>query len=87
MQNVSLECKQSEFPDRLSIIQCYQIRNRLDSICHVMDGSLPNSLKHIISNAKYYGPFLFLLATDVVINYVFQVIFIPFSGIFDCELC
>ena len=52
-----------------------------------MDGLLPNSLKHNISNAKYYGPFLFLLATDVVINYVFQVIFIPFSGIFDCELC
>ena len=31
-----------------------------------MDGSLPNSLKHIISNAEYYGPSLFLLATDVV---------------------
>ena len=26
------------------------------SIRHVMDGSLPNSLKHIISNAEYYGP-------------------------------
>ena len=37
-----------------------------------MDGSLPNSLKHIISNAEYYGPSLFLLATDVVTNYVFQ---------------
>ena len=34
-----------------------------DSIRHVMDGSLPNSLKHIISNAEYYGPSLFLLAT------------------------
>ena len=43
-----------------------------DSIRHVMDGSLPNSLKHIISNAEYYGPSLFLLATDVVTNYVFQ---------------
>lgn len=27
----------------------------------VMDGSLPTSLKHIISNAEYYGPSLFLL--------------------------
>ena len=42
------------------------------SFRHVMDGSLPNSLKHIISNAEYYGPSLFLLATDVVTNYVFQ---------------
>ena len=38
-----------------------------------MEGSLPNSLKHIISNAEYYGPSLFLLATDVVTAYVFQV--------------
>ena len=43
-----------------------------DSIRHVMDGSLPSSLKHIISNAEYYGPSLFLLATDVVTAYVFQ---------------
>ena len=43
-----------------------------DSIRHVMDGSLPCSLKHIISNAEYYGPSLFLLATDVVTAYVFQ---------------
>ena len=43
-----------------------------DSIRHVMDGSLPGSLTHIISNAEYYGPSLFLLATDVVTAYVFQ---------------
>ena len=43
-----------------------------DSIRHVMDGTLPHSLKHIISNAEYYGPSLFLLATDVVTAYVFQ---------------
>jgi len=43
-----------------------------DSIRHVMEGSLPNSLKHVISNAEYYGPSLFLLATDVVTAYVFQ---------------
>ena len=41
-------------------------------IRHVMEGSLPASLKHIISNAEYYGPSLFLLATDVVTVYVFQ---------------
>lgn len=43
-----------------------------DSIRHVMDGPLPSSLKHIISNAEYYGPSLFLLGTDVVTVYVFQ---------------
>ncbi|XP_072344004.1 E3 ubiquitin-protein ligase HUWE1 isoform X9 [Scyliorhinus torazame] len=43
-----------------------------DSIRHVMDGSLPTSLKHIISNAEYYGPSLFLLATEVVTVFVFQ---------------
>ncbi|XP_069785223.1 E3 ubiquitin-protein ligase HUWE1 isoform X3 [Narcine bancroftii] len=43
-----------------------------DSIRHVMDGSLPTSLKHVISNAEYYGPSLFLLATEVVTVFVFQ---------------
>ncbi|KAL5013532.1 hypothetical protein ScPMuIL_007802 [Solemya velum] len=43
-----------------------------ESMRHLMDGSLPRSLKHIISNAEYYGPSLFLLATDVVTVYVFQ---------------
>lgn len=43
-----------------------------ESIRHLMEGSLPQSLKHIISNAEYYGPSLFLLATDVVTVYVFQ---------------
>ncbi|XP_071960908.1 E3 ubiquitin-protein ligase HUWE1-like isoform X2 [Antedon mediterranea] len=43
-----------------------------DSIRHVMDGTLPSSLKHIISNAEYYGPSLFLLACELVIVYVFQ---------------
>lgn len=43
-----------------------------ESIRHVMEGSLPSSLRHIISNAEYYGPSLFLLATDVVTVYVFQ---------------
>lgn len=43
-----------------------------DSIRHIMEGTLPESLKHIISNSEYYGPSLFLLATDVVTVYVFQ---------------
>lgn len=43
-----------------------------ESIRHVMEGTLPASLRHIISNAEYYGPSLFLLATDVVTVYVFQ---------------
>ncbi|XP_020278772.1 E3 ubiquitin-protein ligase HUWE1 isoform X2 [Pseudomyrmex gracilis] len=43
-----------------------------DSIRHVMEGTLPSSLKHLISNSEYYGPSLFLLATDVVTVYVFQ---------------
>lgn len=43
-----------------------------DSIRHVMEGALPSALKHIISNADYYGASLFLLATDVVTVYVFQ---------------
>lgn len=34
----------------------------------VMDGSLPTSLKHIISNAEYYGPSLFLLGRFVVVH-------------------
>lgn len=32
-----------------------------------MDGSLPTSLKHIISNAEYYGPSLFLLGESSII--------------------
>jgi hypothetical protein len=55
-----------------------------DSIRHVMDGSLPSSLKHIISNAEYYGPSLFLLATDVVTAYVFQVRSKVFVVSFEC---
>ena len=43
-----------------------------DSIRHVLESSLPSSLKHIISNAEYYGPSLFLVATDVVTVFVFQ---------------
>lgn len=43
-----------------------------ESIRHLMEGTLPNSIKNIIANAEYYGPSLFLLATDVVTVYVYQ---------------
>lgn len=43
-----------------------------ECIRHLMEGSLPNSLKNLIANAEYYGPSLFLLATDVVTVYVYQ---------------
>lgn len=36
----------------------------------VMDGSLPTSLKHIISNAEYYGPSLFLLGEHTEQGYL-----------------
>lgn len=39
---------------------------------NIMETSLSCSLKHIISNAEYYGPSLFLLATDVITVYVFN---------------
>ncbi|KAH7639382.1 e3 ubiquitin-protein ligase huwe1-like protein [Dermatophagoides farinae] len=38
----------------------------------LMYGNFPRSLRHIISNAEYYGSSLFLLATDVVSVYVYQ---------------
>lgn len=43
-----------------------------DFIRHLMDGSLPKSLRHIISNANYYGSSLFLLSIELVSAYVFQ---------------
>ncbi|CAF0789519.1 unnamed protein product [Adineta steineri] len=43
-----------------------------DTTRHIMDSSLPNSLKHIISNVEYYGPSLFHLATDIVTSFIFQ---------------
>ncbi|CAF4190250.1 unnamed protein product, partial [Adineta steineri] len=44
----------------------------VDTTRHIMDGSLPNSLQHIISNVEYYGPSLFHLATDIVTSFIFQ---------------
>lgn len=43
-----------------------------DSIRHLMDGPLPKCLRHMISNAEYYGSPLFMVATDIVSVYVFQ---------------
>ncbi len=39
---------------------------------YIMNGSLPNSLKHIISNVEYYGQALFNLATDLINPFIFQ---------------
>ncbi|KAJ6222788.1 hypothetical protein RDWZM_001333 [Blomia tropicalis] len=43
-----------------------------EGIRHLMYGNFPRSIRHIISNAEYYGPSLFLLATDVVSVYVYH---------------
>jgi E3 ubiquitin-protein ligase HUWE1 len=42
-----------------------------DTTRYIIDDSLPNSLKHIISNAQYYVSSLFYLATDVVTSFIF----------------
>ncbi|XP_004536763.1 E3 ubiquitin-protein ligase HUWE1 isoform X2 [Ceratitis capitata] len=39
---------------------------------NIMETSLPKSLQHIVMNAEYYGPSLYLLATDVVTVYIFN---------------
>ncbi|CAH0561864.1 unnamed protein product [Brassicogethes aeneus] len=52
--------------------KAFQDSTFADKIRHLMEGTLPNSLKNIIANAEYYGPSLFLLATDVVTVYVYQ---------------
>lgn len=43
-----------------------------EGIRHLIYGNFPRSIRHIISNAEYYGPSLFLLATDVVSVYVYH---------------
>lgn len=35
-----------------------------------MDGSLPTSLKYIISNVEYYGPALYLLGKNTLLTVV-----------------
>ncbi|KAJ8914753.1 hypothetical protein NQ315_013256 [Exocentrus adspersus] len=52
--------------------KAFQDSTFAESIRHLMEGTLPNSLKNIIANVEYYGPSLFLLATDVVTVYVYQ---------------
>ena len=43
-----------------------------DDYAEVISVIHPIQFQHIISNAEYYGPSLFLLATDVVNGYIFQ---------------
>lgn len=50
-------------------VQCAALS---EGVRHLMYGNFPRSLRHIISNAEYYGSSLFLLATDVVSVYVYQ---------------
>lgn len=49
-----------------------QYPNLSDGLRHLMYGNFPRALRHIISNAEYYGPSLFLLANDVVSVYVYN---------------
>ena len=35
-----------------------------ETVRHIMETSLPKSLRHIISNCEYYGASLFLLAME-----------------------
>jgi E3 ubiquitin-protein ligase HUWE1 len=37
-----------------------------------VDSSLPHSLKHIVSNAEYYGPSIYLPATEVATVFIFH---------------
>jgi len=37
-----------------------------------VDSSLPQSLKHIVSNAEYYGPSIYLPATEVTTVFIFH---------------
>ena len=41
-----------------------------EQVRHMMDGTLPTSLKHIIGNVEYYGPALFLLGKNTNCEYV-----------------
>lgn len=75
-ENVGKTC----LPQRAALLKsmlnflkkAFQDSTFAESIRHLMEGTLPNSLKNIIANAEYYGPSLFLLATDVVTVYVYQ---------------
>lgn len=57
-----------------------------------MDGSLPTSLKHIISNAEYYGPSLFLLGesstkqtTETFTLLIFSILTALFLSVFHSD--
>lgn len=74
--NKDLQC----YPQRAALLKsmlnflkkAIQDSSFSDQIRRLMDSSLPNSLRHIVSNAEYYGASLFILATDVITVYVFQ---------------
>lgn len=59
--------KQLPLRSNISLCKCWFLTCLcVISFSPVMDGSLPTSLKHIISNAEYYGPSLFLLGEFTV---------------------
>ena len=41
-------------------------------ICAVMEGPLHGVLRHVLSNAIYYGSTVFLLAAEVLTNFIQQ---------------
>ncbi|XP_050313082.1 E3 ubiquitin-protein ligase HUWE1 isoform X3 [Anthonomus grandis grandis] len=80
MLHVVINTIKSCLPQRAALLKsllnflkkAFQDATFAESIRHLMEGPLPNALKNIIVNAEYYGPSLFLLATDVVTVYVYQ---------------
>ncbi|UXI19882.1 hypothetical protein NH340_JMT05825 [Sarcoptes scabiei] len=72
----SLQC----YPQRAALLKsmlnfmkkAVQCTGFSENIRPLMYGNFPKSLRHMISNAEYYGSSLFLLATDVVSVYVYQ---------------
>lgn len=73
-------CTNVCYPQRAALLKsmlnflkkAVQYSTLTEGIRHLMYGSFPKALRHIISNAEYYGPSLFLLATDVVSVYVYH---------------
>jgi E3 ubiquitin-protein ligase HUWE1 len=43
-----------------------------ENIRNFVDSSLPTSLAHIVSNAEYYGPSIYLPATEVTTTFIFH---------------
>lgn len=44
----------------------------ISRVFSVFDGKLSKYLRHVISNAAYYGPVLFTGAIELVTSYIYQ---------------